>query len=409
MYHLNYLSILLILLAFFIFYNEFNTKLSIADMCLLAIAFIAILRASYNYIQLDNLLTLNKTSESFVNKRNKSKSKRIHTSNDDNDSNNSNNSNNDNDNTKNISNFINLKSEDSNEYLDIEADKDKTNKNVIQNLKYNYNDNDNYDNNEHLINRDAVNNIDALLGIGIHNKELFSDIKESNDDEESKDDIKSMFSPQIIIGGSKNDNDDSNKSNKWNSVFRGNEFHGDNNHSHTHCDREKKHKKRRKYCRKEKCDEKCDDRCDYRNNKRSPIVNPNGNSYDRMNYGSDDDIGKYTDKRKCGKYDDIREDEDGSIVVQNYKDAKSWLPGYTYLPPSNWDVPQKYPPVCITPSPDTIKLTGLVDRGLPINALELNPYNGKIADTENSVQLTNIGSMMPKFKYEEMPFSKPYI
>ena len=75
MYQLNYLSILLILLAFFIFYNEFNKKLSIADMCLLAIAFIAILRASYNYIQLDNSLNLNKKNEGFSNNRNKSKSK----------------------------------------------------------------------------------------------------------------------------------------------------------------------------------------------------------------------------------------------------------------------------------------------------------------------------------------------
>ena len=80
MYQLNYLSILLILLAFFIFYNEFNKKLSIADMCLLAIAFIAILRASYNYIQIDNSLSLKGQNkyEGFVNTRNKSKSKRIH-------------------------------------------------------------------------------------------------------------------------------------------------------------------------------------------------------------------------------------------------------------------------------------------------------------------------------------------
>ena len=54
MYKLNYLSIILILLAFFVFYNEFNKELNCAEMAILAIAFIAILRASYNYIELDN-------------------------------------------------------------------------------------------------------------------------------------------------------------------------------------------------------------------------------------------------------------------------------------------------------------------------------------------------------------------
>ena len=72
-------------------------------------------------------------------------------------------------------------------------------------------------------------------------------------------------------------------------------------------------------------------------------------------------------------------------------------------------MPQKHPPACLAPSPNTIKLTGLVDRGLPLNVLELHPYDGKIAKTEDSVKLTNVGSMLPKFKYEEQPFSKPYI
>ena len=380
MYKLNYLSILLILLAFFIFYNEFNKKLSFADMCLLTIAFIAILRASYNYIQIDNTLNLNGSNknkyEGFTPKRNKSKSKRIHNSNDDND-----------DNKK--SDFINLKSEESNEYLDVEYENDSTNANVIKNLNYNDNDNvnDNVNDNDNLINRDAVNTIDALLGIGIHNKEMFSDIPET------KDDIKSMFAPKIIIG--KNDDDDFRKPSKWNSVFSGDEFdrRGD------YPDYTGNRGGNKDYYDD---DNRYGDKCD------GGTVG-NGNSYDRMN-SSDHDIATYTDKKKCGKYynrDD--ENEDGSIVVKNYGDAKTWHPGYTYLPPSNWDVPQKYPPACMAPSPDSIKLTGLVDRGLPMNVLELHPYDGKIAQTEDSVHLTNVGSMMPKFKYEEQPFSKPYI
>ena len=379
MYQLNYLSIILILIAFFIFYNEFNKKLSIADMCLLTIAFIAILRASYNYIQIDNSLKLNSknNNEGFVNKRKKSKSKRIHS-----------NDNDDNDDT----NYITLNSEESNEYLDSDND----------NNNYNNNNNDNNDNNNNndnnLINSDAVNNIDALLGIGIHNKEMFSDITE-----ESKDDIKSIFTPKIVIG--KNDNLLENPD-RWNNVFSGNEFNGNRNRN-----------------RNRNNDDDYSNRGGNGSGNRggnrggngnscdggSGVGNgvSNGNSYDSIS--SDEDIATYTDKKRCGKYDDIRENEDGSIIVQNYSDAKTWNPGYTYLPPSNWDVPQKRAPVCSAPSPNTIKLTGLVDRGLPLNVLELHPYDGKIAKTEDSVKLTNVGSMLPKFKYEEQPFSKPYI
>ena len=266
----------------------------------------------------------------------------------------------------------------------------------------NNNNNDNNDNNNNndnnLINSDAVNNIDALLDIGIHNKEMFSDTTE-----ESKDDIKSIFTPKIVIG--KNDNLLENPD-RWNNVFSGNEFNGNRNRN-----------------RNRNNDDDYSNRGGNGSGNRggnrggngnscdggSGVGNgvSNGNSYDSIS--SDEDIATYTDKKRCGKYDDIRENEDGSIIVQNYSDAKTWNPGYTYLPPSNWDVPQKRAPVCSAPSPNTIKLTGLVDRGLPLNVLELHPYDGKIAKTEDSVKLTNVGSMLPKFKYEEQPFSKPYI
>ena len=376
MYQLNYLSIILILIAFFIFYNEFNKKLSIADMCLLTIAFIAILRASYNYIQIDNSLKLNSknNNEGFVNKRKKSKSKRIHS-----------NDNDDNHDT----NYITLNSEESNEYLDSDND----------NNNYNNNNNDNNDNNNNndnnLINSDAVNNIDALLGIGIHNKEMFSDITE-----ESKDDIKSIFTPKIVIG--KNDNLLENPD-RWNNVFSGNEFNGNRNRNRNRNNDDDDYSNRGGNGSGNRGGN--GNSCDGGSGVGNGVSN--GNSYDSIS--SDEDIATYTDKKRCGKYDDIRENEDGSIIVQNYSDAKTWNPGYTYLPPSNWDVPQKRAPVCSAPSPNTIKLTGLVDRGLPLNVLELHPHDGKIAKTEDSVKLTNVGSMLPKFKYEEQPFSKPYI
>ena len=161
MYQSKLLPLLVIVLGFFIFYYEFNKQLSLADMCLLSIAFIAILRGSYNYIQLDNSIKINKVNsinEGFINKRNKNKSKRTHSNNDDNDSN---------------KYDIIIKSEESKEYLDIENDNDtfynKNNKNIIQNLKYS-------NINNSLVNEDAVNTIDSLLGIGIHNKEMFKEM-----------------------------------------------------------------------------------------------------------------------------------------------------------------------------------------------------------------------------------------
>ncbi len=113
-------------------------------------------------------------------------------------------------------------------------------------------------------------------------------------------------------------------------------------------------------------------------------------------------------QKLCGAYDNLNLDQAGNLVVQNYTQAKKWMPGYTYVPPVYWDVPQKHTSVCNGANPNARKLTGLVDRGLPINALELNP-DGSMANTEESVSLTNVGSILPRFNYEETPFSKPYI
>ena len=74
MYHLNLLSLLLISIALCIFYNEYNNKLTLPEICLFAIAFIAIVRAAYNYIIIDNKLN-NKTNnyESFVSNKKETK------------------------------------------------------------------------------------------------------------------------------------------------------------------------------------------------------------------------------------------------------------------------------------------------------------------------------------------------
>ena len=160
------------------------------------------------------------------------------------------------------------------------------------------------------------------------------------------DEIKSVFSPKIVIG-KKNNSFGNTTNNKWNDAFSGAEFNAD--------------------------------------------------FYE-----------KYKDNTKCNHYNTFGNSTDETLRVQNYNDAKTFVPGYTYVPPENWSVPQYRPPVCISPTLNTFKLTGLVDRGLPLNVLELNPQ-GEIADTEDAVSLTNVGSMLPNFKYEEMPFSKPYM
>ena len=375
MYKLNCLSILLILLAFFVFYNEFNKKLNYMEMLLLAVSFIAILRASYNYIQIDNA---NKRYEGFTNNNHSRKS------------------NNKNNKLKNNSTFDDtyettptdeydmiINSEESEDYFDNDndndndykndtgTDTDNSYKNTIEKLS-----------NTNKINNDAVSSINNLLGM--NNQEFFYDIPTPSGSgsglgptttgptttgptttgptptQDQKDEIKSIFSPKILIGknglngNTNNGFGNTEKISQWNSVFSGSEF------------------------------------------------DVNGKS---TKYLTDP---TYTNNKQCGQYNSIREDKDGTLIVQDYKDAKTWVPGYTYLPPSNWDVPQKRSPVCMSPSPNSMKLTGLVDRGLPMNVLELNPQ-GQVATTEETVQLTNVGSLLPKFSYEEQPFSKPYV
>lgn len=94
---------------------------------------------------------------------------------------------------------------------------------------------------------------------------------------------------------------------------------------------------------------------------------------------------------------------DGENVDANYQNGpKQFYPGYSYMPPSNWNVPQRRAPICVGGNPDTTKLPiGIADHGTPINALEVDPI-GRILTTEEKVKYTNVGSILPKFKYTEM-------
>ena len=351
MYQLNLLSLLLIVIALCIFYNEYNNKLTLPELCLFAIAFIAIIRAAYNYIEIDNKLNKTNHYENFVSNEKGKKSLKLNKKNKNASKNGSNNSSNHT--TKDKFDVI-LNSEESEEYFDIENEQKTINKlkQDIHELKKNS-----------IVNKTAVNEVDSLFDMGIHNKELFEDNNVSptpttinsttttNPTPTTKtlkngDEIKSVFNPKIVIG--KNNNGFGNTdNNKWNDAFKGAEF--------------------------------------------------NANFYE-----------KYKDNNKCDQYNTFSSNTDEALRVQNYNDAKKFVPGYTYVPPENWSVPQYRPPVCVSSSPNPLKLTGLVDRGLPLNVLELNPQ-GEVADTETDVSLSNVGSMMPNFKYEEEPFSRPYV
>ena len=93
----------------------------------------------------------------------------------------------------------------------------------------------------------------------------------------------------------------------------------------------------------------------------------------------------------------IKENES---LLHNFYDKLNYRkPGYSYIHPKYWSVPQKRPPVCVTNN--EFNPASLYDRGTPTNVLELTP-EGDIAATEENVRLTNVGSILPKFEYTEV-------
>jgi hypothetical protein len=83
--------------------------------------------------------------------------------------------------------------------------------------------------------------------------------------------------------------------------------------------------------------------------------------------------------------------------------SKLYYPGFQYVDPVRWDVPQRRPGNCI-PSRETYPPAGVVETNFSF--LEYNQM-GKIADKENEVKETNIGSIMPNFVYKVLPYATP--
>ena len=84
--------------------------------------------------------------------------------------------------------------------------------------------------------------------------------------------------------------------------------------------------------------------------------------------------------------------------------SKHYYPGFQYIDPKKWDVPQKRPPVCIPSNNKIYPPSGIIEA--KFSFLELNEM-GNIANTEDSVKQTNIGSILPPFEYKILPYAIP--
>jgi len=457
-----YLAIMLIVVSILVFYNELNSKMNIAEIALLAIALIAIIRASLNYIQIDNTI-----NEGFTNNTRSRKSGVKSRGN-----------------NKNEDNII-ISSEYSNEYFDTE--KFNTVNKIPNSTK------SSLDSSEQKINKDAVNQVNSLLGIGTSKFEDIATTTTRNATTTSPstanpastqpnfdNSISSVFRPQIIVGKGANDSLNMSSMNMNASLYDisgglngvGSDMNSllDNaaslNTAYSNdnmtfkntmqpttnlwgTDRDNWTQSMNDYNNgrwNPQLYQKPSDYTDYytpsaygmstptsgstptsRSNFEDTPTTTSANNTSANNTSANNTSANNTSantasntptattldeygqpKKLCGAYDDLSMDQAGNLVVQNYTQAKKWYPGYTYVPPVYWDVPQRHVSICQPPTKDYRSLTGLVDRGLPINALELNP-NGTQADTEDSVTMTNVGSMLPKFRFQETPFSKPYV
>ena len=382
-----YLALILIVVAILVFYNEINSKMNIAEYALLAIALIAIIRAAYNYIQIDKL------TEGFQARPANKKRPNKNNSNDDE-----------------MDEILN--SEESDEYLDTEKDSNSfTNMNSEKNSEMNNNSTStNNESAEHVKSDEAVNAIDNILGKGKNNttKEKMADGESTGPDNE----IQSMFVPQVLVGQSQNGGNGFGSlgaGGDWRKAYQADGMTFNDTMNPTHNLWGDDHSYYDQWTRSMDAYNKGrwnpnqykrpSDYIDYHNPARYGTNTPDSDTNNNATS---------SDKKQCAGYDNLDVDKDGNLLVREYKYAKKYFPGYTYVPPDHWDVPQKRAGVCREDGPNVRKLTGLVDRGLPINALELNP-DGSIADEEADVKLTNVGSIMPKFKYFETPFSRPYI
>lgn len=422
-----YLAILLIIVAALVFYNEFNSKMNIAEIGLLVIALIAIIRASLNYIQMDDTI-----NEGFGN----NKHKKRHNKN------------------KMTDTFANTKNSTSNKSHQAK-----------QSSKF-----DNITEHFNTTNKDAVSQVNSLLGISSfenipNTTQAYSQF--ATPPANGDDSISSVFKPQIIIGKGANDTLGTNAyglngtnattgntdntdlgmgedmpfstfSAPWNAPFANDGMTFKNTMAPVANLWGNGNSTKPTVAKSSNDNDWSQSMSEYNTGKWDPQLHKTPSDYtdyqppsafgmstpstqttkaqSKSNFDNTHTLTPTpttaptptTPKKLCGAYDDLSTYNGDNLVVRNYKESKKWYPGYTYIPPVFWDVPQKRAGVCQPSGPNYHKLTGLIDRGLPINALELNP-NGRQADTENTVSMGKVGSILPAFNYKEQPFSSPYV
>lgn len=426
-----YLAILLIVVSILVFYNEFNKHMNFAEIAILAISLIAIIKASMNYMMLDTSV-----KEGFTNTINRSRKNGIK-----------------NKGKNNKEDIIILESNKSDVYLDTDSIKNSFE-----------NSDDNMDkSSDDIIDSHAVNrinsvlfskgNLDSMMQSNSSSKSNFYNLPdpEPTNDTTDNQDMESLFVPKIVIGKSRKNSSNSGtrasgtllggismNCSKWDSSFKDDGMTFSNSMKPTHnlwednlgymdnsinwsqsLDAYNKgkwnpslYKKPSDYTDYYKPSSRGDSNTGSASGTRSTTGRTTINeTFQNTSNASPTPTtlnSNEQSQRLCGAYDDLTMEQSGNLVVRNYTEAKKWYPGYTYVPPVYWDVPQRHVSICQPNGPNVRKLTGLIDRGLPINALELNS-DGSIADKESDVKLTNVGSVLPKFNYIEEPYSKPYV
>jgi len=419
-----YLAILLITVSILVFYNEFNKNMKIAEIAILAISLIAIIKASMNYMMLNTTV-----KEGFTNANNRSRKNGIK-----------------NKGKNNKDDVIILESNKSRDYLDTDVSETDSINNSFENTDDEMNKSSDGKIDTHAVNKinnvlSSKGNLESMMETNSSSKSNFEDISvPTNTDNQ---DMESLFAPKIVIGksGGNSSNRDtrsrgtllggsSMSASTWDTSFKDDGMTFSNSMTPTHnlwednlgyMDSSINWSQSLDSYNKGKWNpnlyKKPSDYTDFYtpsshgesntgNTKLSEAFRNTSNASPTPTATTLDSNGQ--SQRLCGAYDDLSMDQAGNLVVRNYTEAKKWYPGYTYVPPVYWDVPQRHVSVCQPNGPNVRKLTGLIDRGLPVNALELNP-DGSIADKENEVKLTNVGSVLPKFNYIEEPYSKPYV
>jgi len=412
-----YLAILLIAVSILVFYNEFNKHMNFAEIAILAISLIAIIKASMNYMMLDTSV-----KEGFTNTINRSRKNGIK-----------------NKGKNNKDDIVILESNKSQDYLDTDISETDSMNNSFENTDDKMNKSSDGKIDTHAINKinsvlSSKGNLESMMQ---SSKSNFYDIPVPTNNQ----DMESLFAPKIVIGKSTSNSSNrgtrssgtllggsSMSASTWDTSFKDDGMTFSNSMTPTHnlwednlgyMDSSINWSQSLDSYNKGKWNpnlyKKPSDYTDFYTPSSRGESNT-GNTKLTENFGNTsnssptpttlDSNGQ--SQRLCGAYDDLSMDQAGNLVVRNYTEAKKWYPGYTYVPPVYWDVPQRHVSVCQPNGPNVRKLTGLVDRGLPVNALELNP-DGSIADKESEVKLTNVGSVLPKFNYIEEPYSKPYV